>query len=269
MRFALKISSLAFALSTSIAAAADKPAPSTRATEVMIVGLFHLSGSTHDLHNETVPDVLQPKQQTQLVAITEALAHFRPTAIAVEWDAPFVANWYPKYLNGEMRPTRNEVVQLGFRLGKKLGKPVYGVDADGDFLWLPFKTYAEAHGYRQLLADEDALTVADVSGAQHLIDTKGIAPALRYLNEPARLRSANGWYRSLLRVGEGKDEPAVDLLTGWYRRNFQICANLLRIAKPGDRLIVFFGSGHAALLRQCVTETPGFKLVEANDYLPR
>jgi hypothetical protein len=32
--------------------------------------------------------------------------------------------------------------------------------------------------------------------------------------------------------------------------------------------VVFFGSGHAYLLRQCVNETPGLKLVEANDYLP-
>ena len=33
--------------------------------------------------------------------------------------------------------------------------------------------------------------------------------------------------------------------------------------------MVFYGSGHAFLLRQCVSETPGFRLVEPNDYLPR
>jgi hypothetical protein len=32
--------------------------------------------------------------------------------------------------------------------------------------------------------------------------------------------------------------------------------------------VIFFGAGHAFLLRQCVAETPGYKLVEANDYLP-
>jgi hypothetical protein len=30
-----------------------------------------------------------------------------------------------------------------------------------------------------------------------------------------------------------------------------------------------YGSGHAYLLRQCVREMPGFKLIEANDYLPK
>jgi hypothetical protein len=266
MRLVLKIASLSLVFLT---VAAAKPASPTRPIEVMIVGLFHMSGVTHDLHDEAVPDVLQPKQQAQLMAITNALARFRPTAVATEWDAPVVAEYYPKYLAGQMKPSRNEVVQLGFRLGKLVGKPVYGIDADGDFLWEPLKTYAEAHGYQQLLADEDAMIVSEVATSQRLIDTKGIPAALRYLNDPVRVQGKNGWYRNLLRIGDGKTEPGVDLMAGWYRRNFQICANLIRIAKPGDRIVVFYGSGHAFLLRQCVAETPGMKLVEANDYLPR
>lgn len=269
MRVALGISAFAFGLAATAAAAAGKPAAPPPVTEVMIVGLFHMSGVTRDLHDEVAPDTLQPKQQAALAAIDAGLARFHPTAVAAEWDAPVVAEWYPKYLAGQMKPIRNEVVQLGFRLGKLLGIPVYGIDADGDFLWEPFKTYAEAHGGAQLLADEDATIVREVAASQRLIDTKGIPAALRYLNDPVRLRSKNGWYRNLLRIGDGKNEPGVDLMTGWYRRNFQICANLIRIAKPGDRIVVFYGAGHAFLLRQCVSETPGMKLVEANDYLPR
>jgi hypothetical protein len=82
------------------------------------------------------------------------------------------------------------------------------------------------------------------------------------------MRADNGFYRTMLRIGLGEDQPGVDLLTAWYHRNFQICANLLQIAKPGDRVVIFFGAGHAFPLRQCVAETPGYKLVEANDYLP-
>jgi hypothetical protein len=44
---------------------------------------------------------------------------------------------------------------------------------------------------------------------------------------------------------------------------------LIQHARVGDRVVVFYGSGHALLLRQCVSETPGFALVEANDYLPK
>ena len=31
--------------------------------------------------------------------------------------------------------------------------------------------------------------------------------------------------RSMLRVGDGTEQPGVDLVTPWYRRNFLICAN--------------------------------------------
>jgi hypothetical protein len=70
-----------------------------------------------------------------------------------------------------------------------------------------FKTYAEAHGDQQLLGDEDAILVRKVAATQRLIDTKGISPALRYLNDPERLKSENGWYRNLLRVGEARMNP--------------------------------------------------------------
>ena len=73
----------------------------------------------------------------------------------------------------------------------------------------------------------------------------------------------------MLRVGGGGEQPGAELLTQWYRRNFLICANLIQAAKPGDRMVVFYGAGHAFLLRQCVQETPGFVLVEPNAYLPR
>lgn len=91
----------------------------------------------------------------------------------------------------------------------------------------------------------------------------------RFLNDPKRLISDNGFYRSMLRVGGGAEQPGVGLLTAWYHRNFLICANLIQLAKPGDRVVVFYGAGHSFLLRQCVAETPGFVLAEANDYLPR
>ena len=101
-----------------------------------------------------------------------------------------------------------------------------------------------------------------------LLAQKGVSADLHFLNDPARLKSDNAFYRSMLRIGLGTDQPGADLVSSWYQRNLLICANLLQLAKPGDRVVVFFGSGHAFLLRQCVTETPGFKLIEPNDYLP-
>ena len=98
---------------------------------------------------------------------------------------------------------------------------------------------------------------------------KGVAPALRFLNDPARIKDSNAFYRSLLRVGAAGDQPGADLVAAWYHRNFLICANLLQLAKPADRIVLLFGAVHAFLLRQCVMETPGLKLIEPNDYLTK
>ena len=73
----------------------------------------------------------------------------------------------------------------------------------------------------------------------------------------------------MLLYGNGAEQPGVVLLNSWQARNNAICARLVQLAKPDDRIVVVYGSGHSYLLRQCVREMPEFKLVEANDFLPK
>src|SRR5512141_3216498 len=101
--------------------AAAAPAPAPAPVEVMIVGGFHMSNPGHDLHNVQVDDVLTAKRQAEIARIDRALGRFRPTVVAAEWPADLVAQRYPKYLDGSLAPSRNEVVQLGFRLAKASG----------------------------------------------------------------------------------------------------------------------------------------------------
>src|SRR5262249_55992291 len=91
------------------------------AVQVMIVGTFHMSNPGHDLHNTTVDDVLAPQRQTEIGAIASSLKRFQPTQVMAEWPADAVAERYPKYLAGTLPPSRNEVVQLGFRLAQEPG----------------------------------------------------------------------------------------------------------------------------------------------------
>lgn len=263
MRLGQVIAALVAGLS--LPAMAAPPATVT----VMVVGVFHMANPGHDLHNLKVDDVLSPRRQAEIAAATNALAKFRPTKVAAEWDADTVAERWPKYIDGTLPPSRNEVVQLGFRLAKTAHAAVFGIDADGDFPYPPVKDYADAHGLTPLLDAQAADVDRSLAEEGDVLASRGVAATLRWLNDPGRIESNNAFYRTTLLVGAGKDQPGVDLLTAWYRRNFQICANLLQLAKPGDRIVVFFGSGHALLLRQCVAETPGFTLAEPNAYLPR
>src|SRR5262245_48597480 len=86
--------------------------------QVMIVGTFHFSNPGHDQHNVQADDVLTPERQRQLQAISKSLQRFRPTVVAVEWPAELVNERYTKFKAGELPPSRNEVVQLGFRLAQ-------------------------------------------------------------------------------------------------------------------------------------------------------
>lgn len=70
------------------------------------------------------------------------------------------------------------------------------------------------------------------------------------------------------RFGQGDEQPGVALNAAWGERNLAICARLLQSLPPGARAVVFYGAGHAYLLRRCIAEAPGVRLVEANDYLP-
>src|SRR5205085_4311500 len=81
-----------------------------------------------------------------------------------------------------------------------------------------------------------------------------IRDMLRAMNRPEAIAADAAWYGDLLRYGAGDEQPGANLLATWGRRNFEICARLVQAAKPGDRVVVFYGAGHAHLLRQCVRE---------------
>jgi hypothetical protein len=251
---------------TALATPAADPAP----ISVMIVGGFHMSNPGRDLHNMTVDDMLSPKRQAQIAAVTDGLNRFHPTVVAVEWPADIVATRYEQYLAGTLKPSTNEVVQLGFRLAHSAGlKHVNGIDADGDFPFDAVQAYAKAHGQSALVDKAQADIEAQVQEGDRIIRSGSVSAMLRHLNEPAAVAASNGFYRNMLKVGGGTEQPGADLLTAWYHRNFLICANLLQLAKPGDHVVIFYGSGHGLLLRQCVRETPGYRLVEPNAYLPK
>ena len=267
----MKLRALVFAAAILFAPAAALAEPEAqKPVEVMIVGSAHLANPGRDLHNLTVPDVLTPAGQAQIAAIADVLIRFAPTKVAVEREADVARDRYARYLAGTLPVSRSEDVQIGFRLAKARGlDTVYGIDVEGDFPYEAVDAYAKAHGQTAILDAANDDIVAMLAAEQKIVDGKGVAALYRYLNDPARIIRDNDFYQQMLRVGGGAEQPGVELLTAWNHRNFLICANLIQAAKPGDRILVIYGAGHAFLLRQCVQQTPGFHLVEPNDWLPK
>lgn len=260
----------AIALLAPVAAPASGPATAApRPIEVMVVGTFHFANPGLDYRNVKVDDVLAPARQREIEAVVAALARFRPTLVGLEGrDAPTLAD-YARYRAGTLAPSRDESVQLGFRLARRTGAAVRGMDTPMSLPFDPALAYAAAHGQQAFIDRVTAVSDANVAAQESTLKTRGIAATLRLLNDPAAAMSVHGLYRQMLAVGGGAEQPGLDATATWYRRNLAICANLLQAARPGDRVVVMFGAGHLTLLRQCIEETPGYVLVDARRYLPR
>jgi uncharacterized protein DUF5694 len=231
--------------------------------------MVHMANPGLDRHDAEVPDVLLPKYQAEIVRMTDGLVRFKPTQVHVERERE-VATDYARYLAGELQSDRNEIVQVGFRLAKRLGlATVHASDVTMSFDFGPIFAFAAAHGKKAMLDALDAEAKANTQAEDQILRTQGILALLRRLNEPDYILDNHRAHRKVLLFGEGDEQPGADYWAGWNRRNILICAKIIQAARPGDRLAVFFGSSHGFLLRQCVSETPGLKLVEANDYLPQ
>lgn len=241
--------------------------------KIMVLGTFHMDNPGQDLHNMKVDDVLTEKRQKELADVAAQLLKFKPTAVMLEAQRrdPGAATLprYREYLAGSMEPSRNEVVQVGYRLAKAAGlKEAYGIDVDGDFPYEAVQQYADAHGKSAILKNEGDKVDGWLKEASDVLAKSSIAAALRYFNEPARIALGNSFYQSVLQIGGGDEQPGAALVAAWNKRNLEICARMIQLTHAGDRVVVLYGSGHAFLLRQCVAQTPGFELVEPNAYLP-
>lgn len=253
---------------TTMLACGTALAAETATTRIMLVGTYHFSNPGKDLNNVKAVDVLAPQRQREIGSLVGALARFKPTHVGVEWPKDVVQEQYAKFLEGTLPESRNEVVQLGFRLARDSGlKSVRGLDVAGDFPFGPVAEWAEGHGRKgdiDALMEFGAREVAHISGLQ---DRTSIGGVLRDLNTQASIARNHSFYPPMLTLGDGDEQPGVNLVSAWYTRNFAICARLLQWVKPGDRAVVFYGQGHVYLLQQCLREQPGVQLVDPLGYL--
>jgi hypothetical protein len=57
-----------------------------------------------EIHNSKVDDVLTPRRQAEIAAVTAHLLRFKPRKVMAEWSAGSVAERYKSYLDGAHRP---------------------------------------------------------------------------------------------------------------------------------------------------------------------
>ncbi|MDZ7721071.1 MAG: DUF5694 domain-containing protein [Balneolaceae bacterium] len=238
--------------------------------EVMILGTSHFGNPGQDVINIKFPDVLEPKYQAQIDQVIDSLSEFQPTKIALEARPdykPEIDSMYSAYLAGNHSLSRNERQQLGFRLAGEFNHDqVYSIDHDGDF---PFQTVLDfAKEHQPEFVDQfQKLSEYVENRNQELVSSNTIPEILRKKNSPEYLAVQRHFYALTASVGNDTTFVGADLVSEWHERNIKIFSSLSQITKPGDRIIVIFGSGHAPLLRYFVESDLQMKLVEPNDYL--
>jgi hypothetical protein len=248
----------------------------TEPVQVLVLGIYHFGNPGLDLHNMKADDVRTPEKQTELADVATRLARFNPNKIAVEAVADredLTTKKFDAFAPETLTKDADERVQIAFRLARKLGqKSVYGIDEQSDRIdYFPYdkvQDYAKTHGKTAMLDVLNAQVAMMINKMEADQKTKSVRELLLWQNQPDRIDAdQNNFYYAMLPLGDRNIQPGADLNGYWYLRNAKIFAKLTQIAKSGDRILVTFGAGHCYWLRHFVRNTPGFALVEANDYL--
>lgn len=241
-------------------------------TKVLVVGTFHFNFPGLDevkTADENKIDVLKEPKKSELEELVAYIKKFNPTKIAIEarpsWNT---MQKFEAYKKGEYRDNRDERYQLGMRIAHDLGlDSIYGIDTNSlredlyqkDSVFFksmvdkvdweiedPFWDYAETYfDYRDK-------KMKDV----HLLDF------IKAMNT----REGHNFNFGLYLTGSiatGDGQGADHLSIWWYNRNVRIFSKLINITKsPDERILVIFGNGHAAILRQLLEASPQYEFVE-------
>jgi hypothetical protein len=262
--------------------AAPVPAPlpgSAETVQVMVLGTYHFDNPGLDKVNVKVDDVTVPRRQRELEALAEAIATFKPTRVMVESRRPgpaYDVTPYHNFTPDMLTKTRDETVQLGYRIAAKMKLPsVQGIDEqpgkDGPdyFPFGPVENWAKAHGRKDQLDAMIAEVQAGATRTEHDLPTMSIPAMLLRYNDENSPTAGQGFYYNLLRFGDSEQQPGAVLNAMWYMRNAKIFGKLIDVARPGDRVLVIYGAGHGYWLRHFAATTPGYRLVDVKPYLKR
>lgn len=268
----------AFLFSLCVAAqpalAEDKVDEAREPVRVMVLGVYHFANPGADLNNAKVDDVLTPQRQKELAALAETLKTFQPTVVAVEASAepPYADAGYRDFKPTDLAKERNETVQIGYRVAHVADiDRVYAIDeqpSEGEPDYFP---YDSVHQQAKETGDAGRLeTMSDygslIAEFEEQQKSQSVPELLKFWNSG---RFPDHFYWNVMTIGEGEKQTGAELAAYWFMRNAKIFNKLVQVTEPGDRVILVYGSGHGAWLREIVERTPGYVLEPAMPYLEK
>ena len=240
--------------------------------KVLVVGTFHMDYPGLDAFKtseEDKIDVLVEPKKSEVTELVEYIKKFKPNKIAIEayesWNA---AEKLKQYKNGEHRDKRDERYQLAIRIANELQlDTIYAIDSGSmtDDLEKIDSSYTKA-----LFKDFDFQS-EDVYNQYYknwFEEEDKIIPKVKLLDyfKHINSRESHHYGYGAYLIGDFKMDnlKGADIISSWwYNRNLRIFRKLQIITEsPKDRILVIFGNGHAAILRQLLEASPEYEFVE-------
>ena len=129
--------------------------------------------------------------------------------------------------------------------------------------------FAKANGGEAQLQAILAKPAAETKAFEEKQARMSIPALLLDHNNPKGFTASIGGYYEVLGIGDGEQQPGAELNAMWYMRNAKIFAKLMKVAEPGDRILVVYGAGHGYWLRHFASETTGFRNVDPVPFLEK
>ena len=240
--------------------------------KVLVVGTFHMDYPGLDAFKtseEDKIDVLVEPKKSEVTELVEYIKKFKPNKIAIEayesWNA---TEKLKQYKNGEHRDKRDERYQLAIRIANELQlDTIYAIDSGSmtDDLVKIDSSYTKA-----LFKDFDFQS-EDVYNQYYknwFEEEDKIIPKVKLLDyfKHINSRESHHYGYGAYLIGDFKMDnlKGADIISSWwYNRNLRIFRKLQIITEsPKDRILVIFGNGHAAILRQLLEASPEYEFVE-------
>ena len=259
----------------------------TKPADLLIIGTFHFHNPGADLAKMADFDVMSPKSQAELEALTAKIAVFGPKKVFVEWPqaeqaeldelySQYRSGRYEAYIRGKYTKPgqlnyylRNEIIQLGFRAARKANLArVHALDYNQtSFPYDSVQHAMKSAGQTALQQRVDDLIKGFETDFNRKAQTFTLRQLLLDFNTPQSLTANKSLYLNLFnRAGGPADFAGPYLVSEWYRRNVYMYSILQKTVEPtDDRVLVLVGAGHAAMMRDFVPYDQRFRLTELRD----
>jgi len=144
----------------------------------------------------------------------------------------------------------NEMYQLCFRIAAQAG--LQGIQSF-DHRELEWKAeamfeYAKQHDSTEMTFFNEIIS-SYTEEEEKARASMGLRGLLKRSNDPEKDRQNMDLYLATNPIGADDGYSGADASASWWHRNFRMYANIQKVAKPGERIIVIGGSGHMAILK--------------------